>query len=172
MAISSLTRKIQTLLFTLLYFTLIAYPRYSLSLNFNIDFTKDDYRTKINCAGNASDELQHCKNLSSDGLTDKSISGSVGKAFYYQPVSLWDKSTGEEVLTSFDTTFSFQIKNITNSTADGLAFFLAPYPPPVKNVTGCGALGLLNISTVYDIPSHKLFKPDPANQMVLNGQVG
>ncbi|KAJ4806605.1 L-type lectin-domain containing receptor kinase IX.1 [Rhynchospora pubera] len=90
----------------------------------------------------------------------------MGKAFYYQPVSLWDNSTGEEVLTSFKTTFSFQIKNITGKNdiyhiADGLAFFLSPYPPPLsENVSPCGALGLLKLSTIFNSTSGQLLRPD------------
>ncbi|KAJ3685108.1 hypothetical protein LUZ61_014272 [Rhynchospora tenuis] len=146
MAISSLILTMQTFLFASLYFFLIVSPRYSLSLNFNIDFKKDDYRPNITCTGDAS-PLHHgdCQNLATYGLTKDMLTSdsynSMGKAFYNRPVPLWDNTTGE--VTNFNTTFSFRIQNLTNESADGLAFFLSPYPPPLINGTGA-SLGLFN----------------------------
>ncbi|KAJ1689779.1 hypothetical protein LUZ63_013934 [Rhynchospora breviuscula] len=148
MAISSLIRKMHTLLFSSLYFFLIVSPRYSLSLNFNIDFTKNDYSPNITCTGDASPfNNGNCQNLAKSGLTkDSSTSGfyNMGKAFYNRPVPLWDNTTGE--VTNFNTTFSFRIQNLTSESGDGLAFFLSPYPLPLINGTG-GTLGLFNCNS-------------------------
>ncbi|KAG8099623.1 hypothetical protein GUJ93_ZPchr0013g37253 [Zizania palustris] len=69
--------------------------------------------------------------------------GKAGRAFYSQPVPLWDETTGE--VTSFTTNFSFVIESASTSSnplyvpSDGLAFFLASYPstmPPFKDDGG------------------------------------
>nr|AAB51457.1 lectin precursor [Styphnolobium japonicum] len=70
--------------------------------------------------------------------------GSVGRALYYAPVRLWDKSTGR--LASFETSFSFVITSPTTDPGDGIAFFIAP-PDTTPGYTG-GLLGLFNSSTV------------------------
>ncbi|KAJ4780837.1 receptor lectin kinase [Rhynchospora pubera] len=150
MAIALVIREIQTLLFSSLFFSLIFSPHYSLSLNFNIDFTKNDYSAKINCTGDASPQKDgNCQDLVRVGLTNNRLQAdigySTGKAFYKQPVPLWNNSTGE--VTNFNTTFSFKIQKITSESADGLAFFLSAYPPPLSNGTG-GTFGLFNLSKV------------------------
>ncbi|CAM0948014.1 unnamed protein product [Alopecurus aequalis] len=52
----------------------------------------------------------------------------AGRATYSKPVLLWDKATGE--VASFTTRFSFAIKlsGGSDGPADGIAFFLSPYP--------------------------------------------
>ncbi|KAJ3685111.1 hypothetical protein LUZ61_014275 [Rhynchospora tenuis] len=146
MAITLLITKFQNLLLSSLFFFLIVFPHYSVSLNFNIDFTKHDYNPYINCTGDASPQKDgNCQDLVNVGLTknriQRDIDHSTGKAFYYRAVPLWDKSTGE--VANFNTTFSFKIRNLTNDSADGLAFFLSTYPLPLINGTGA-SLGLFN----------------------------
>ncbi|KAJ4780835.1 receptor lectin kinase [Rhynchospora pubera] len=143
MAISIISEGFQALLLSFCLF-LLASP--GCSISFNFDFTKNDY-SNITCTGDASPlNDSHCKDLVKSGLTKDSASGmtySTGKAFYNQPVPLWDNNTGE--VTNFNTTFSFKIHNTTNRSADGLAFFLSPYPPHLFN-GAAGTLGLFNIT--------------------------
>ncbi|KAJ3685118.1 hypothetical protein LUZ61_014282 [Rhynchospora tenuis] len=154
MAIPSLIRKAQTLLFSSLCFSLIVFPPYSLSLSFNINFTKDDYSNLITCLQDALGPLGNsCQDLSYAGLTKNTPTGSIdhsfGKAFYSHPVQLWDDTTGE--VTRFNTTFSFQIGRAVQTAvvADGLAFFISAYPPQ-NNTDSGGYLGLFNSDTEYN----------------------
>ncbi|KAJ4787761.1 receptor lectin kinase [Rhynchospora pubera] len=119
------------------------------SISFKIDFTKKNDYSNITCTGDASPLHDgYCQDLVITGLTKDSwtsgMSYSTGKAFYNRPVRLWDNNTGE--VTNFNTTFSFKIQNTTSTPADGLAFFLSAYPPPLSNGTG-GTLGLFNLSS-------------------------
>ncbi|KAG0477361.1 hypothetical protein HPP92_014202 [Vanilla planifolia] len=64
-----------------------------------------------------------------------SLSGSVGRVVYGEPLHLWDSATG--VVADFSTHFSFRIKAPNDSFfGDGLSFFLSPtqrpspMPPP------------------------------------------
>ncbi|KAJ3685109.1 hypothetical protein LUZ61_014273 [Rhynchospora tenuis] len=131
------------------------------SLSFNMDFTKHDYSSNLNCTLDALNYGNRCQDLASLGLTKNmpggGIDSSVGKAFYRQPVLLWDNTTGE--VTSFNTAFSFQIQMTqeTKVLADGLAFFLSAYPPP-DSTDGCRALGLFNLSSIsISSPSHPIY---------------
>ncbi|KAG5110137.1 hypothetical protein JHK82_039360 [Glycine max] len=75
----------------------------------------------------------------------------VGRAFYGQPLHLWDSSS--DVLTNFSTRFTFTIERATNDTiGDGFAFYLAPlgYQIPANAVGG--TLGLFNATTNTYIP--------------------
>ncbi|VAH69154.1 L-type lectin-domain containing receptor kinase IX.1-like [Triticum aestivum] len=58
-----------------------------------------------------------------------SPSNSLGRVLHEHSVTLWDAATGE--LAGFNTSFTFRIEavNGSNSTGDGLAFFLGHYPP-------------------------------------------
>nr|AFK42844.1 unknown [Lotus japonicus] len=58
---------------------------------------------------------------------------STGRALYAAPVHIWDNKTGN--VASFVTSFSFII-NAPNTTADGLAFFLAPVDTQLQNSGG------------------------------------
>ncbi|KAJ3696302.1 hypothetical protein LUZ61_000007 [Rhynchospora tenuis] len=129
------------------------------SLYFNFNFTKNDYVGNLTCNGDASSVPNdvRCKDLARTGLTKDSqsgINGSMGIAYYNQPVPLWDKITGE--VTSFTTTFSFKIQNTTESYfADGLAFFLSAYPPLVT-IDGGATLGLFNFSTMLNESANQI----------------
>ncbi|MFQ6648652.1 hypothetical protein Gotur_020773 [Gossypium turneri] len=81
----------------------------------------------------------------------KALIYSVGRATYYQPMHLWDNSSGNLRLVDFTTQFSFAINSLNKSfgdgaeddiRADGFAFFLAPYSSkiPPNSVGAC--LGL------------------------------
>jgi serine/threonine protein kinase len=149
MAISVVTRAFQALLF-LSSLSLIASPGFSLS--FSLNFTESSNYNDIVCKNDASVDNNTCQNLARWGLTKNNLqegSGdSVGMAFYNRPVPLWDNTTGE--VTNFVTTFSFSIKNNTETNyGDGLAFFLSAYPPPTI-VGGGGNLGLFNESTMFN----------------------
>uniref|UniRef100_A0A162B2C1 Legume lectin domain-containing protein n=1 Tax=Daucus carota subsp. sativus TaxID=79200 RepID=A0A162B2C1_DAUCS len=66
----------------------------------------------------------------------------MGRATYYQPMTLWDDRSGN--LTDFTTHFSFII-NSQNRTkyGDGMAFFLAPVGSKIpRTATKGGSLGL------------------------------
>jgi len=82
------------------------------------------------------------------GHRGDSISDSVGRVWYARPVPLWDLATGE--LASFDTAFSFRIRNDDGgaSPGDGMAFFLAYYPSVTPTNSGGGGLGLFSTGII------------------------
>ena len=67
---------------------------------------------------------------------------SVGCALYYERVHLWDKSTGW--LTDFTTHFSFIAGLDGHVSADGLAFFIAPFGSDIPNNLAGRYLGLFS----------------------------
>nr|POE58602.1 l-type lectin-domain containing receptor kinase ix.1 [Quercus suber] len=74
---------------------------------------------------------------------NSSISYSVGRASYAEPVQLWDASTGR--LTDFTTHFSFIIKAVNISWhGDGLSFFIAPFESNIPNNSSGGYLALFS----------------------------
>ncbi|GMI86551.1 L-type lectin receptor kinase IX.1 [Hibiscus trionum] len=82
--------------------------------------------------------LQLTKNDAIDSLT-----GSIGRASYDQPVRLWDASNRE--LTDFTTRFSFIIRAVNLSEyGDGLSFFLAPFESEMPRNSSDGYLALFN----------------------------
>ncbi|XP_028797284.1 L-type lectin-domain containing receptor kinase IX.1-like [Neltuma alba] len=84
---------------------------------------------------------------------DQSLTASVGRATYYQPMRLWDKATGN--LTDFRTHFTFVIRSKQKAYGDGLAFFLAPAGSKLPNVTKGGSMGL----TLDDQPLNSTDNP-------------
>ncbi|WVY98771.1 hypothetical protein V8G54_030922 [Vigna mungo] len=69
------------------------------------------------------------------------LSGSVGRVLYSAPLHLWENSA---VVSSFETSFTFEISTPYTSPADGLDFFLAPYDTVIpSNSAGC-LLGLFS----------------------------
>ncbi|XBI60990.1 hypothetical protein VPH35_041851 [Triticum aestivum] len=88
---------------------------------------------------------------------------SVGRASYTRPVTLWDDATGE--VASFSSSFTFQIRpknnsddhfglcNFTTATddnADGMSFFLAPYPSRLPPNSWGPNLALFNTSNNFN----------------------
>ncbi|XXG63577.1 hypothetical protein AAC387_Pa05g1732 [Persea americana] len=74
---------------------------------------------------------------------DGSIDNSVGRAFYNQPVRLWDSQTRR--LTNFTTHFSFIINALNKSSyGEGLAFFLAADGSYIPPGSGGGEMGLFS----------------------------
>ncbi|KAG1327883.1 seed lectin beta chain [Cocos nucifera] len=70
-----------------------------------------------------------------------SLGSSVGSATYFEAVPLWDKASG--TIADFTTNFRFSINSFGKQvSADGLAFFLSPFPfKDLPNSSG-GTLGL------------------------------
>uniref|UniRef100_A0A8N4I5M9 Lectin alpha chain-like n=1 Tax=Elaeis guineensis var. tenera TaxID=51953 RepID=A0A8N4I5M9_ELAGV len=106
-------------------------------LSFN--FTGDELdKSNLNFSGNAHFDagLQLTNNQVNTNLYH-----SIGSATYYKPVSLWDKASG--TVANFTTNFRFAINGFgQNVSADGLAFFLSPFPfEAPSNSSGVG-LGL------------------------------
>ncbi|KAK6923239.1 Legume lectin domain [Dillenia turbinata] len=74
---------------------------------------------------------------------DSSITDSVGRASYSEPIRLWDAKTGQ--LTDFKTHFTFTIKAVNPSYyGDGLSFFISPFGSQVPDNSSGGFLGLFN----------------------------
>ncbi|TYI88101.1 hypothetical protein E1A91_D04G183300v1 [Gossypium mustelinum] len=76
---------------------------------------------------------------------NKALNDSVGRATYYQPMHLWDNSSGNPRLADFTTHFSFSINSLNKSSGyrgDGFAFFLAPDGSKIPPNSGGGCLGL------------------------------
>ena len=89
---------------------------------------------------------------------------SVGRASYARPVPLWDDATGEAA--SFSSNFTFQIRPqnrsddhfglckpnfTTDSSADGISFFLAHYPSRLLPNSGGENLALFNFSNRFNV---------------------
>jgi hypothetical protein len=77
----------------------------------------------------------------------KDTTWSTGRVAYGQPVPLWDNSsTGNSMVASFTSNFTFAITphNSTFGQGDGMAFFVAPYPPSLPQDSNGGFLGLFN----------------------------
>ncbi|XP_038985907.1 L-type lectin-domain containing receptor kinase IX.1-like [Phoenix dactylifera] len=93
-------------------------------LSFNLTGNKLD-KPNINFSGDAyyhGSIVELTKNQ-----MDSPLNYSVGSATYSEPVPLWDKASG--TLANFTTTFRFSINGFGNQlSADGLAFFLSPFP--------------------------------------------
>ncbi|KAJ8640496.1 hypothetical protein MRB53_017190 [Persea americana] len=86
---------------------------------------------------------------------DVSINGSVGRAFYSQPVRLWDSQTGR--LTDFTTHFSFIINAFNQSNyGDGLAFFLAANGSYIPPASAGGQLGLFSSNPTLNSTGNQL----------------
>ncbi|XWS39807.1 hypothetical protein CRYUN_Cryun18bG0086200 [Craigia yunnanensis] len=82
---------------------------------------------------------------------NKGLNGSVGRATYYNPMHLWDNSSGNLVLADFSTQFSFVIDSLKNSLkADGFAFLLAPNGSKIPPASGGGSLGLQSNDPAVD----------------------
>ncbi|KAG4941178.1 hypothetical protein JHK87_045049 [Glycine soja] len=80
----------------------------------------------------------------------------VGRAFYKQPLHLWDSSSG--VVNDFSTRFTFTIARATNDTiGDGFAFYLAPRGYRIPPNAAGGTLGLFNATTNAYIPHNHVF---------------
>ncbi|TYH22765.1 hypothetical protein ES288_A04G155500v1 [Gossypium darwinii] len=76
---------------------------------------------------------------------DKALNGSVGRATYYQPMHLWDNSSGNLRLADFTIHFSFSINSLNKPSGDrgdGFTFFLAPNGSKIPHHSGGGCLGL------------------------------
>ncbi|TYG74548.1 hypothetical protein ES288_D04G191200v1 [Gossypium darwinii] len=72
----------------------------------------------------------------------QNLRGGIGRATYYKPMHLWDKSSGNPVLADFTTQFSFSIDSLHNNPGDGFAFFIAPNGSKIPPNSGGGHLGL------------------------------
>ncbi|PUZ67198.1 hypothetical protein GQ55_3G414100 [Panicum hallii var. hallii] len=119
----------------------ILYIPQAFSLSFDFDFSKQRWEAaeKLSLQGETKFE-------NAIELTEKGSENSVGRASYLEPVAIWDEVSGE--LTSFTTTFSFQILPDPDRTGgDGMAFFLGHYPSEIPASSAGGSLGLFSSDT-------------------------
>ncbi|XVF67318.1 hypothetical protein PTKIN_Ptkin10aG0111400 [Pterospermum kingtungense] len=135
------------LLSDLLPLSKVALIEHGDSINFNFTFFNPNDRQIVyeGDAGASSNVIQLTANR-----IDKGLDGSIGRATYYNPMHLWDNSSGNLVVADFTTRFSFVIDSLRNKTlkGDGFAFFLAPNGSKIKPPGG-GWFGLeSNDSTV------------------------
>ncbi|KAH7661962.1 Non-specific serine/threonine protein kinase protein [Dioscorea alata] len=129
----------QNSLFLFLSFCILTPPTPATPLSFKIDFNDPNISNNITTKSDAF--INKGIQLTKDGhYTD--ISNSVGRAFYKEPMFLWDRQTRE--LTNFTTNFSFQMVTQSRSGGDGLAFFLSPELSDVPNNSTGGSLGLFS----------------------------
>ena len=133
-------QKLQQLLF---FFMLLLTP--AMSISFNFPKFSDEHITLVPDAYiNADGGIELTRNKATE-----SSAGSVGCALYKERVLLWDNSTGRQTVTDFTTHFSFIIKPFNGAmSADGLAFFIAPFNStiPIDRTSG-GNLGLFSGET-------------------------
>uniref|UniRef100_A0A2N9FY46 non-specific serine/threonine protein kinase n=1 Tax=Fagus sylvatica TaxID=28930 RepID=A0A2N9FY46_FAGSY len=86
--------------------------------------------------------------------SDGPINSSVGRAIYNERVHLWDNNTGR--LTDFTTHFSFIIKAVNKNSADGLAFFIAPFGSNIPVDLAGGYLGLFSRGSAINDTENKI----------------
>ncbi|XP_058758124.1 anti-H(O) lectin 1-like [Vicia villosa] len=127
---------IQILLSIFLLFNLIIPNASSLSFNFT-RFDPDDKTIIYNgSATPASSSIQLTINQ-----RRKQLNRSIGRATYFQPIFLWNKTTNN--LTDFTSHFTFTIDSQNRPDyGDGIAFFLVPYGSEMPNATQGGTMGL------------------------------
>ncbi|KAG1327907.1 L-type lectin-domain containing receptor kinase IX.1 [Cocos nucifera] len=120
-----------------------------LSFNFTGDkLDKPNLRFSCDASFNGR-TLQLTKNQ-----VDVPLGSSVGRAIYSEPVLLWDKASG--TLANFTTNFTFAINSFgENVSADGLAFFLSPFPFEDPSNSSGGTLGLFK-NTGKNITKNKV----------------
>ncbi|KAL4644435.1 hypothetical protein ACB092_02G164900 [Castanea dentata] len=139
-----------TFLSQLFIFFLLLLP-HAQSISFNFTSFQQNMNDAITFQGDAFTS-QGVLELTKNQLVG-SISYSVGRASYAEPVRLWDASTGR--LTDFTTHFSFITKAVNISWhGDGLSFFIAPFESNIPN----------NSSGGY----HALFSAESANKTSQN----
>ena len=125
------------------FFTLLTPFTFTSAISFN--FTSFTYANSNISYERAFPESQviHLTN-------SKPTSHLVGRATYFKPMHLWDKTSGK--LTDFTTHFSFVIDSWNQTTyADGMAFFLAPNDSKIPMVGNNGRLlGLTTQGQLWD----------------------
>ncbi|KAG4921488.1 hypothetical protein JHK84_050363 [Glycine max] len=150
---SNQTQK-QTSLLIFIIFTLFHTLFYTaVSVSFNFSTFQPNSNNLIDFDGDA---------FSSNGVLlltknqlDGSITFSVGRASYDQPVRLWDRRTNK--LTDFTTHFSFVMKAVDPSRfGDGLAFFIAPFDSSIPNNSAGGYLGLFSNESAFNTKKNQL----------------
>uniref|UniRef100_A0A8I6XJY3 non-specific serine/threonine protein kinase n=1 Tax=Hordeum vulgare subsp. vulgare TaxID=112509 RepID=A0A8I6XJY3_HORVV len=138
----------------------------SFSFNFSSPGSGDLCETELRC------ERDACMGSGAIELTRNDIVAnifSVGRASYARPVPLWDDVTGKAA--SFFSNFTFQIKPQNRSednfrlcnmsftadgNADGMSFFLAPYPSRIPPNSGGANLALFNASNGFNSTGERL----------------
>ncbi|MQL94905.1 hypothetical protein Taro_027567 [Colocasia esculenta] len=135
-------------IFLLLFLALPANP---LSFNFSSFSQNMQDIVYYGHAFSANGVLQLTKNQ-----RDAAITNSTGRAFYAQPVRLWDAASGES--TDFTTHFSFVINALHSaSPGDGLAFFLVPVGAEAVPAESFGGyLGLFSKSSARNASANRL----------------
>ncbi|TKW36775.1 hypothetical protein SEVIR_1G004900v4 [Setaria viridis] len=108
------------------------------AVSFSYNFAKASDRDKLWCANDNS-------SYTGDGISiTKMNKWSTGRVAYKEAVRLWDDRTGERA--SFHTSFSFAIgrsgSGDNNTGADGMAFFVGPFPPSLPQDSDGAFLGL------------------------------
>ncbi|XP_052204601.1 L-type lectin-domain containing receptor kinase IX.1-like isoform X1 [Diospyros lotus] len=116
------------------------------ALSFNFTSIRSQYQNvNITTYGNAYISDQGIQVTTDDRGVDRSQ--RAGRATYFEPLHLWDKTSGN--LTDFSTYFAFVIDSTGNPDyGDGLAFFIAPTADVPNNITTGSTIGLpINNST-------------------------
>ena len=122
------------------YYLMLCGVPHATSLSFSYNFSNPGVLTSA--------DLTYMSNATAaSGRIDltKDTTWSTGRVAYGQPVPLWDNSTGNSKVASFTSNFTFAItpRNSTGQ-GDGMAFFVAPYPPTLPQDSNGGFLGLFN----------------------------
>jgi serine/threonine protein kinase len=120
-------------------------PRGASSLSFSLNFSDPSVPNRgasIDFTGDA--YISPSRLELTNNVRGATIQYSTGRASYVHKVPLWSSATGE--MTSFTTTFSFQItpdKESLPETGDGMAFFLGHFHSEIPPNSNGGSLGLL-----------------------------
>ncbi|XP_034570227.1 uncharacterized protein [Setaria viridis] len=122
-------------------------PHNTAAVSFSYNFSKASDREKLwyACGDREKQWYASCDpSAAGDGISiTKMDRWSTGRVAYKEAVRLWDDRTGK--LASFNTSFSFAIGRSGsdgNAGADGMAFFVGPFPPSLPQDSGGAFLGL------------------------------
>ncbi|TKY51608.1 Agglutinin-2 protein [Spatholobus suberectus] len=110
------------LAFTTVFLMLLNRVNSADSLSFSFDHFaagEEDLILQGDAITGSGDNVLQLTKLDDDGNPERS---SVGRVLYYDPVHLWKSS---ELVSGFETTFTFKISSSDPTPGDGLAFFIA-----------------------------------------------
>ncbi|KAJ0982902.1 hypothetical protein J5N97_011157 [Dioscorea zingiberensis] len=138
----------------LIFFFIILFFFFSSAtgLSFTFNFTESNQNPE--CTGTQNTQCIHYQNDTyfNEGIQvtknrrGVTITNSVGRAVYAEPVLLWDANTGD--MADFTTRFTFLIDSFNESVyGEGLAFFLSPVPSTIPFNSNGSFLGLVNTTS-------------------------
>jgi|UniRef100_A0A2N9EF52 hypothetical protein len=138
-------QSLYSLVFLSVFFCCFSYTLSEINFSFPNFLPDDNNITLVGAATKAEvDGLLSIRLVNNRAASN--VFNATGRAYYSQPIPLWDPLTN--VTINFTTTFEFVIRNNTEGTSGGIAFFITSEDSvdPPSNSFG-GWLGLFNETT-------------------------